>query len=1010
MKDNVELSVYSPFGKKLCELYNSACQFSGQATDLSIKKTIGELSTLTFSLPTVIEDENGALIDNFRWDFIKNENLIYITIDGKTDVYKIKTPEDTVSGKKHSMTVSCLHRSENLKTRNLTQSYDTITANAKGHLEKALEGTGWGIGKVDTFNEEKIFEKKIPLTQGFVRAPSDMAFGSYAEIVEMSGHSAWNAEDGWLSASPRVVSIGKNLFDGMLVLGHLDTTTGAPVYINDSLRYYSINFIYVRPFAGETLTLSGIGFSNAEFLWFGAEKNLLSVDSGILQTTIPANAVWMKFMLWADENGEEEFTAAPSSIQAEIGPATEYEKYKAPFEIVIGALGKYDAVDRSTITRATGYNEFDHTVYETTPTQEKFSPAAVKLYNGGLVYLENLGVGTLSCKLIYTVEDPTDAMPKEMVRSASKEAGASAYDNLKSIASLFDGSLVFDGYAKTVSLVKLIGKKSNVCFRVGKNMKSIKRTRNTTDIITRLYVIDQTSENGYIGIEEVNPLGTSFILDFDYYKEAGLLSQAQLEAIDTYKDKVKEISSEYRGEVDELFMRQNTVNGLVGQSPFAFANASYTTNTNVSLGEITRYNDAGDPEFGDSIYIRTALNTWQTFTVVSYNKSSRVVTLSGVPVGCVDALWTKKHPAGTIGARLVEIKTKREIIKKLQAQYEDATDEDERTKIIEDINALQTELDSLYNGTADTPGFNNLLASLMLETAALNVSKKRIAELDEQYAKAGEAFDEVMGDAISDGIFPQGEYADGQELTLYADAVKYLHEAARPKVEYTIDGEELSKVEGYELERIGYGDIVYVSEERLGIYNLEATVTSYTETPLSLKLNSFNVGNYKDSTKWMEDIVAATKKIKSKSKIYDRAQSIDPNGLINPDILTESLNANDVGARLDLSNNEALQGLVTQEEATAMLGYRVEILSSHGSMLTDRVRTTVLRAYVYRGNEDVTYLFPPSCFNWKRTSQDAMGDAAWNSMPEHRGTKMIELTTADVVYEANITCEVSTPD
>lgn len=1009
MKGNVQLSVYSPFGKKLCELYNSACQFSGQASDLSIKKTIGEIHTLTFSLPTVIENEDGALVDNFRWEFIKNENLVYVTMDDVTDVYRIKTPEDTVSGKQHSMTVTCLHRSENLKSRNLTQTYDAMTANAEDHMRMALEGTGWGIGQIDIFNEEEIFEKQFHLVEGFVRTPSDMSFGAYAEIKDLTGHSAWDANKGWLSASPRVVSIGKNLFDGLLVLGHLDTANGSPIYVNNALRYRPINYIYVKPFRGETLTISGAGFESGELLWFDANKTLQSVHSGRLQAQIPATATWMKFMLWANFAGDAEFTTAPSNVQVEIGQATAYEKYKTPFTVEISDLGAYDTVDRTVIRRATGYNEANHTTYETAPTEVKFSPAAVKLYENGIIYLENLGVGTVSCNVVYSVDNPEGAVPKEMVRSHGKESGTGALDNLKAIAELFGGNLVFDGYEKTVGLVKIIGANRNVCFRIGKNMKSFKRTRNTTDFITRLYVIDQTTESGYIGIEDVNPLGTSFILDFDYFKEAGMLSQEQISAIDTYKSTITGIAKEYRSEINELYLRQNTVNGLVGQAPFAFASAANASSTNIVIGPKTAYNGADEPACGDTLYVKTSYNTWQDLSVIAFNASTRTVTLSGAPVSCVAALWTKKHPAGTIGARLVEIKTKRDLITTLQAKFDDSTDAEEKAKLLSQINNLYTDLDVLHNGTADSAGLFSLLSSLMLETIALNATQARIEELNTVYMDAGDAFNMVMGDAISDGIFPQGDYAEGQELALYADAVKYLRDASRPKVEYTVDGNELGKVPGYENERIGYGDVVYISEDRLGIQNLEATVTTYVDTPLSNKLNTFNVGNYKESTKWMEDIVSATKKIKERSKIYDRAQSIEPNGLINPDVLTDSLNENNIGSNLDLTNNAALQDVLTNEEASALLGYRVETVATY-TTLTDVVRSVVVKARVYHGNEDVTYLIPAENFVWVRTSPDTAGDAIWNADPAHIGVKSITLNTGDVKHVAHIACNVTIPE
>lgn len=1009
MKSDVQITVYSPSGTKLCELYNSACQFSGQAFDLSIKKTLGEIHTLTFSLPTMIEDETGELVENFRWDHIKNENLIYVTIDGMTDVYRIKSPEDGADGKKLSVTVTCLHRSEILKTRNLTQTYDTFTSNAEGHMTKALEGTGWGLGPIDYFCEDNIYEKTFTLS-GYVPAPSDMAFGAYAEVIGLTGATEWSSNDGWQSAQPKIVSIGKNLFDGMLELGHLDVSTGAPVYMDDTLRYRSINYIYVKPFRGETLVLSGTGFASADMFWYGSDQSFLASAEGVVQQRVPATASWLKFMLRSNPDGTAPFTVAPASIQLELNSVTEYEAYKAPYTIDVGALGAYDTLDRSVICRATAYNEFNHSYYKaSTAVTSTLSLYAVKLYLNGIVYLDNEGVGTVSCSLVYSVDTPDGAAPKEMLRSMSKDSGTSANDNLKSVADLFGGNLVFDGYNKTVGLVKTIGKDTHVCFKIGKNMKSIKRTRSTTDCITRLYVVNQTSESGYIGIEDVNPLGTSFILDFGYFIDAGLLSDTQIMMLDAYKTTISAIASDYRSCIAEMYTRENNINGFIGQTEAAFADVSSNSGATITIGQRTSFLDCADPEKDDVIYVRTTFNTWQKFTVMAFNASTRVVTLNGSPISATKALWMTTPPAGTIGATIIKIQTKQDTLSTLQRQYDDEDDADIKAQYMDLINSVQAGIDELQNGTASTLGLFSLFTSLMLEMNALISCKEQIAAIDEQYATAGATFESVMGDAIRDGIFPAGDYAAGQELTLYADAVKYLYEAARPKVSYTVDAVELSKVDGYEIEAIEYGDLVYVTEDRLGIENVQATVTTYTETPLTDKLNTFSVDNYKDSTKWFEDMAAATKKIKTKAKIYDRASSIDPNGLINPSVLSDSLSQSDAGSSIDLSNNTTLHDYVTTGEAEALLGYRVETSVSY-TTLTDLTRSTTFRAHVYHGDKDVTYAIPAENFVWIRTSPDSAGDDEWNSNPSHRGVKSITLDTTDIHYIAHISCKVTIPD
>ena len=42
---------------------------------------------------------------------------------------------------------------------------------------------------------------------------------------------------------------------------------------------------------------------------------------------------------------------------------------------------------------------------------------------------------------------------------------------------------------------------------------------------TRLYVEGEYGDNGYVGIDDVNPTGLPFLLNFDYYRELGVFTE-----------------------------------------------------------------------------------------------------------------------------------------------------------------------------------------------------------------------------------------------------------------------------------------------------------------------------------------------------------------------------------------------------------------------------------------------------------------------------------------------------
>lgn len=85
------------------------------------------------------------------------------------------------------------------------------------------------------------------------------------------------------------------------------------------------------------------------------------------------------------------------------------------------------------------------------------------------------------------------------------------------------------------------------------------------------------------------------------------------------------------------------------------------------------------------------------------------------------------------------------------------------------------------------------------------------------------------------------------------------------------------------------------------------------------------------------------------------------------------------------------------------LPFRLELLSSGGTMFTNGQIDSHLNVTLYRGNEDVTSQYPDSCFIWTRTSGNEELDAYWNS--QHlTGTKSLHITREDLYKKAQFRC------
>ena len=85
--------------------------------------------------------------------------------------------------------------------------------------------------------------------------------------------------------------------------------------------------------------------------------------------------------------------------------------------------------------------------------------------------------------------------------------------------------------------------------------------------------------------------------------------------------------------------------------------------------------------------------------------------------------------------------------------------------------------------------------------------------------------------------------------------------------------------------------------------------------------------------------------------------------------------------------------------------YKLEIIATRGVMLSPSVPSTQLMARLYCGSEDVTEKTPAARFVWTRISSDRVADDIWNL--NHRGMKIVTVTTEDVKMQASFRCDLT---
>ena len=109
----------------------------------------------------------------------------------------------------------------------------------------------------------------------------------------------------------------------------------------------------------------------------------------------------------------------------------------------------------------------------------------------------------------------------EKVRTYNCNEKTGAYQMIQDLCDKFVAYPVFHGDTQTVDLLARARHDGMLEMTLDKNLTQISRTRDSSDIITRLYVEGEYGDLGYVGIDDVNPTGLNFLMDFGYYREIG---------------------------------------------------------------------------------------------------------------------------------------------------------------------------------------------------------------------------------------------------------------------------------------------------------------------------------------------------------------------------------------------------------------------------------------------------------------------------------------------------------
>lgn len=542
--------------------------------------------------------------------------------------------------------------------------------------------------------------------------------------------------------------------------------------------------------------------------------------------------------------------------------------------------------------------------------------------------LANTGWSVGVCDTFYERDGFSESGEKvEKKRSLSSESKVGSYQLINELCGLFNAYPVFHGDTKTVDLHALSDRNfvETRELYIGKNLDSLSVEYDSESIVTRLYVEGEYGDYGYVGIDDVNPTGLSYLLNFDYYKELGVFTDEHQKALDDYLKYMKEATAKIMAKSSEINKKETELNGLWGQIPYTIYQVKNGEIVKDSAGNpVTVYGGGAtledrDIKQGDSLVIlytakRDGADTDTPVQQCSYEDVDDNKQFT-IPAGATYILKyvSKGKSNSLIGAKECAIESKLKRLETITKKYEDPnTSESAKKEFEKEITSIREELAKIRFGVEAQPaqdatedheaipaqeaieGLFSMMhraVALALELDALkNDGADSEAGLLQTQAEIEANFMNAMGDMLKDGYWSDSNYTVGQERFLYEDALDVMKQVSRPSVSYTLSLVPLSEAMGYTEGNLTLNARARIYDADLGVNDIVyvKTVTRYLDDPSSgtAEISNEDVlmsGKTFDSV--LSRITRLSDMVYQKNNLYSRAGAINGDGSIAADRL-----------------------------------------------------------------------------------------------------------------------------
>lgn len=484
----------------------------------------------------------------------------------------------------------------------------------------------------------------------------------------------------------------------------------------------------------------------------------------------------------------------------------------------------------------------------------------------------------------------------EKVRSLKDTSKAGAYQLITKMCNLFNAYPDYQGDTRTVDFYSLNDRTVEWEFIVGKNLNSITVKNDSDSIVTRLYVEGEYSDFGYVGIDDVNPTGLSYLLNFDYYKELGLFTQAHQDALDTYTAAAVTKKGEISAAQAALNEATTKVVYAVGYTPFTIYTLTASGDGYKVIDQQYPINGATKtPAENDNIYALKVITVTDEETQTTTEKQVYdiipVPATGKYPEEYEYLVYFERPALGQVGVNEASIEAKEKSIDGWQKKIEKTNDEQKKNDYNNNINNLQNEIQQIYEGTETNAGLYAQIWTLVtVDGPAMYTGQNDVNTLVSELEGLEAVFTAAMGDLLKDGRWSDENYAVGQEESLYLDALDMSERCAKPKVTYSMSYTSAKEHLGFGAEDIALNSVGHILDENLHIndygYIKSITIVHDNEKDSKVEITTDDGFSKQVSLESvLTRIAQMAELVKAKNALFDRAGVIQANGKIAADRL-----------------------------------------------------------------------------------------------------------------------------